>query len=87
MGEHGENFAAVVDAILHNDGPRTAYHAWLKKLTPHEMGEIRILHGALGEPLFSLRRDGVDFPAPVLSDGTLRFAAIAAAFFQPEAVC
>ena len=26
----------------------------------------------------------MEYPAPVLSDGTLRFAAIAAAFFQPD---
>ncbi len=43
-----------------------------------------MLHGALGEPLFAIRERGKDQPAPVLSDGTLRFAAIAAAFFQPD---
>jgi len=42
------------------------------------------LPGAAGDWLFALRKGGVDFPAPVLSDGTLRFAAIAAAFFQPS---
>jgi len=31
-----------------------------------------------------LKEGGREFPAPVLSDGTLRFAAIAAAFFQPD---
>ena len=30
-----------------------------------------------------IREGGRVFPAPVLSDGTLRFAAITAAFFQP----
>ena len=35
------------------------------------------LKGAVGEPLFMLRENDVEFPAPVLSDGTLRFAAIA----------
>ena len=31
-----------------------------------------------------LREAGREFPAPVLSDGTLRFAALVAAFFQPD---
>jgi predicted ATPase len=31
-----------------------------------------------------LKEGGKEFPAPVLSDGTLRFAAITAAFFQPD---
>ena len=37
-----------------------------------------------GDILFALRKNGTDYPASVLSDGTLRFAAIAAAFFQPS---
>jgi predicted ATPase len=31
-----------------------------------------------------VRERGSIYPAPILSDGTLRFAAIAAAFFQPD---
>jgi predicted ATPase len=31
-----------------------------------------------------MKERGREWPAPVLSDGTLRFAAIAAAFFQPD---
>lgn len=38
----------------------------------------------IGELMFSITEGGRTFPAPVLSDGTLRFAAIAAAFFQPD---
>ena len=45
---------------------------------------LPVEQGALGEPLFGLREGGKVFPALVLSDGTLRFAAIAAAFFQPD---
>ena len=39
---------------------------------------------APGEPLFVLRENGREFPAAILSDGTLRFAALTAAFFQPD---
>ena len=60
------------------------YISWLKELTPAELDSIEILPGAAGDWLFALRRGGVNYPATVLSDGTLRFAAIAAAFFQPS---
>ena len=34
--------------------------------------------------MFMLWENGKKYPAPVLSDGTLRFAALTAAFFQPD---
>ena len=48
--------------------------------------DVGTLPGAIGEPMFMLTEDFGKIrrrlPAPVLSDGTLRFAAIVAAFFQ-----
>jgi predicted ATPase len=82
MGEQGENFAAVVGSILENEDLHRAYLSWLQQLTPTELDDVTILKGALGEPLFAIRENGQTIPAPVLSDGTLRFAAITAAFFQ-----
>jgi energy-coupling factor transporter ATP-binding protein EcfA2 len=84
MGEHGENFAALVKAILNDPEARSGYLSWLKQLTPLEFEDVKVLRGALDEPLFALTEKGEDYPAPILSDGTLRFAAIAAAFFQPD---
>ncbi len=84
MGEHGENFAALVSTIIEDAGAKSAYLSWLKQLTPSELDDVAVLPGALQEPLFALKESGVDYPAPILSDGTLRFAAIAAAFFQPD---
>jgi predicted ATPase len=84
MGERGENFAALVKSILAEPGTASAYLSWLKQLTPAELDEVVILPGALQEPLLAFKREGEIFPSPVLSDGTLRFAAIAAAFFQPD---
>lgn len=84
MGDRGENFAALVKAILENEAAKSAYLAWLRQLTPAEIEDIEILPGALQEPLFAVRERGTVYPAPILSDGTLRFAAIAAAFFQPD---
>jgi predicted ATPase len=84
MGEHGENFAALVKSILDDPTSRSGYLSWLKQLTPLEFEDVKILRGALDEPLFALTEKGEDYPAPILSDGTLRFAAITAAFFQPD---
>ena len=84
MGEHGENFAALVRVILEDESAKSAYLSWLKQLRPSEVEQVITLTGAVGEPLFALVESGKVYPAPVLSDGTLRFAAIAAAFFQPD---
>ena len=84
MGERGENFAALVKTILEDEQTKSAYLTWLRQLTPTELDNVRVLSGALGESLFAIEEHGVVCPAPILSDGTLRFAAIAAAFFQPD---
>lgn len=84
MGEHGENFAALVERICGDPARKEGYLGWLHELRPMEVDAIAVLRGALKEPLFGLVEKGRTFPAPVLSDGTLRFAAIAAAFFQPS---
>ena len=84
MGDHGENFAAVVNMICDEESTKDAYLAWLRELRPEQIDEVGTLKGAVGEPMFMLRENGRTFPAPVLSDGTLRFAAFAAAFFQDD---
>jgi predicted ATPase len=83
MGDHGEDFAGVIDSILRNAQKGSDYVSWLKELTPNELDEVKILVGARNDRLFAVTKNGVDYPADILSDGTLRFAAIAAAFFQP----
>lgn len=84
MGERGENFAALLKGIASDEKLRSAYLSWLRQLTPSEVEDITILQGALGESLFAIKEHGNIYPAPILSDGTLRFAAIAAAFFQTD---
>jgi predicted ATPase len=84
LGERGENFAALVNTILEDSTAAAAYQSWLERLTPKDLDSITILRGALDEPLFALKFGGNVFAAPVLSDGTLRFAALTAAFFQPD---
>lgn len=84
MGESGENFSSLVKAILKDPLAQEGYLSWLRQMVPFEGERVKILEGALGEPLFALKKGEQEFPAPILSDGTLRFAAIAAAFFQPD---
>ena len=84
IGERGENFAALVDTICADPPTKKAYLEWMRELRPEEVDDVRILKGALGEPLFSLCEGDREFAAPVLSDGTLRFAAVVAALFQPD---
>ena len=80
IGERGENLAALVEMFDADD--RSAYVDWLRELRPQEVDDVTTVRGALEEPMFAIVERGRDFPAPVLSDGTLRFAAIAAAFYQ-----
>lgn len=84
MGARGENFAALVQTICKDDGTKDAYLSWLRQLRPEEVDDVGVRQGAMGEPLFVLKENGREFPAAILSDGTLRFAALAAAFFQPD---
>lgn len=84
MGEHGENFAALIRMICDNDETKRAYLSWLRELRPHDVDDVGIREGALGEPMVVMKERGREWLAPVLSEGTLRFAAIAAAFFQPD---
>ena len=84
MGDRGENFAAIVQTICRDEQVKDVYLSWLRELRPEEIDDVGVLYGAEKEPLFMLRENGRKFSAKVLSDGTLRFAAVAAAFFQPD---
>lgn len=84
MGEHGENFAAVIQKILDKPELKQAYVSWLQHLTPMEVADVVVLKGAVEESLFAIKEGRSTVPAQILSDGMLRFAAIAAAFFQPD---
>lgn len=85
MGERGENFAAVVAALCADAGTKDRFLAWLREIGPEGVDDVGTLRGAPGGSLFVLREGGREFPATALGDGTLRFAAIVAAFFQPAA--
>ncbi len=82
MGDQGENFAAVINLICDDERTKDAYLTWLRQLRQEEIEDVGTKEGAVGDSMFIMQENGKKFPAPVLSDGTLRFAAIAAAFFQ-----
>jgi len=82
MQERGEHFANVVRMICAQQATKQAYLSWLRELRPAEIDEVGTKPGADNEPRFTILENGREFTAPALSDGTLRFAALAAAFFQ-----
>ena len=84
LGDHGEDFASVVHAILQEPERKQAYLSWLQELTPTHIEDIDLFTAELGDVLFGVREDGVRLSARSLSDGTLRFAALAAALLGPE---
>jgi predicted ATPase len=84
MGERGEHFAALIRMICSDPGTKAAYLSWLRELRPRDVDDIDTREGAVGDLMVVMKERGREWPAPVLSDGTLRFAALAAAFFQPD---
>ena len=82
MGDDGQNFAALVRTICQDSQVKGAYLSWLRQLRPEEVDDVGTLPGALGEPMFVLVENGRKVLAPILSNGTLRFAALTASFFQ-----
>jgi predicted ATPase len=84
LGERGQDLACVVRSLCGDPQAKAAYLSWLQALRPEQVEDVDTKPGAQDEPMFRLREGGREFLAPVLSEGTLRFAALAAAFFQTE---
>jgi AAA domain, putative AbiEii toxin, Type IV TA system len=108
LGEHGENFAAVVWRLQQDARRRLATRegvddegkpvyttrpdersrarwravcSWLSELTPRPITELDTIQAPTGEAIFAVREEPYQepVPAPSLSDGTLRFSALALA--------
>lgn len=103
LGEHGENFAALVWQLKEESSPwwesededgidsddvqkvddasdrLAAIKSWLGELTPHPVSDVTTVPAPTGEVIFAVREDPFEDPlsARSLSDGTLRFAALA----------
>ena len=47
MGEHGENFAALIRVICGNPETKEAYLSWLRELRPRDVDDVGMLEGAI----------------------------------------
>ncbi len=83
LGEDGEGFAALIHEIETNKS-KPALLEWLKELRPDEISDVYAIPGAVNDYMAAIREGDTEFPAPSISEGTLRFIALAAAFFQPS---
>jgi len=83
LGERGEGFAALIHEI-EMSGNKPALLDWLKELRPDEVSDLRAISGAVNDYMAAITERKTEFPAPTVSEGTLRFIALAAAFFQPS---
>ncbi|MGA9673453.1 MAG: AAA family ATPase [Terracidiphilus sp.] len=83
MSESGEGIASIIHEIETN-GNKPALLEWLKELRPDEVDDIYALEGLNSDFMLAIKEGNEEFRAPILSEGTLRFIALAAAFFQPS---
>ena len=84
MDVDGTGFAGVVAKLCQNESTKTAYLDWLKELRPEQIIDVEVRPGAANDLMFGLvEKNRGWMAAPALSDGTLRFAALVAALFQP----
>lgn len=88
LGEHGENFAAVVWALTNEFAPNGSdsletVYSWLSELTPQRIAEVGAQDAPTGDVIFALREEAYDrwISARSLSDGTLRYVALTFALF------
>lgn len=84
MAEDGGNFATLVKTLCEDPASKNTYLSWLRQLRPIEMDDVNTRSGPQGGPMFLSRHRGQETPAPLLSDGTLRFVALATALFRPD---
>jgi energy-coupling factor transporter ATP-binding protein EcfA2 len=86
LGDRGELFASVVEALSKDPKTKEEYVSWLQNLTPTQISDLHFFKTELGQLMFGVRENGLPEPIPALSlsDGTLRFAVIAASLFQPD---
>lgn len=84
MGEQGDGFAGLIKYLEGQASDLAALTEWLKELRPDEVESLYTVKAPAGEYMAAIKEGGREFLAPVLSEGTLRFIALAASFFQPS---
>lgn len=84
IGDHGEKFAALVESICRIPRCKNSLLSWLNELLPDQVEDVGTIRESTGELMFMMCDKRGQRPATVLSDGTLRFAALLVALLQPE---
>ncbi|MEV8638147.1 ATP-binding protein [Streptosporangium sp. NPDC051023] len=78
-----ENLSAVVDHLAKHDPERfRQLISHVRGLVEHEVTGIEIIRSQLDDVMLALREDGAITPAREMSDGLLRFAAIATSLLR-----
>lgn len=80
--ERGGHFPDVVRFLCSDPETKAAYLAALRELLRTRVDDIGVKPGGDNLPQVFIREGTTEFSAPSLSDGTLRVAAFATAFFQ-----
>ena len=84
IGDHGENFAALVQSICGIPEYKDSLLWWLQQLLSDQVEDVGTIRGSTGESMFMVRDQSGHIPATALGDGTLQFAALLATVLQPE---
>ena len=85
LGDSGENFSSVLHAICQNSQQKEILLSWVEDLTPMDAVDFEFPSDQIGRILVTVvERNGQRISAYSMSDGTLRFLAILAAFLGPE---
>jgi len=83
LGDRGENFASLVHSICLDSDYKDSFLLWMQELLSEQVKNVGTTRGSDDELIFCLQEHSKNVPATLLSDGTLRFAALLAALFQP----
>lgn len=84
MGDQGKDFMALIRGICEDEKTRDQYLAWMSEFaSPDENGVIDALSSLTRSPSGPSEVDS-SAELSALSDGTLRFATLVAAFFQAD---
>lgn len=85
LGSRGENLSSAVWQLCQKKASRKQLLGWLQELTPHDVESIEFFETPTGEVLLKvIEPEGREISARSLSDGTLRYLALATALLSAE---
>lgn len=86
LGDRGENLSSVLQAICDDESTKRSVTEWIRELTPLDVVDFDFVPDQAGRILVTLiESNGQRTSAYSASDGTLRFLAMIAALFGPDA--